>query len=206
MKTHSSKILPSLTTALGFIIVTLLANLRLVESWETESFYIANAASRAYPDLAQVMTIVTHLGATWFWIASIVLVGVYSTKTRKFSPLLQLILSLILAEALTFLLKELTLRPRPHDLLDNVNLPIGEASGYSFPSGHAVRVVAMSLTVIANFRWLSIPVLIIQALVLTSRIVLGLHYPLDVVGGLLLGVFIYQISSVSIMAFTIHKS
>ena len=65
---------------------------------------------------------------------------------------------------------------------------------YGFPSGHAVIVSACAAVTLALFRGtprklaVSIILAVEAALVCISRVYIGGHYPLDVVGGILLGV------------------
>ncbi len=65
---------------------------------------------------------------------------------------------------------------------------------YAFPSGHAAIVAAGVAVVLALYRgsarrtFLSIILSIEAALVCISRLYVGAHYPLDVLGGILLGI------------------
>ena len=59
----------------------------------------------------------------------------------------------------------------------------------SFPSGHTVRIVSAALPIAFYFSrlWISIAVASVIALVACSRLWLGMHYPLDALGGILVG-------------------
>lgn len=58
---------------------------------------------------------------------------------------------------------------------------------FSFPSGHTLHAVAFSVIAIAWFPALTLPLLLFAMLVAMSRVVLGLHYPSDVLAGIALG-------------------
>jgi undecaprenyl-diphosphatase len=69
----------------------------------------------------------------------------------------------------------------------NIDLAIPPLDQYSFPSGHTMHAVAFSIIVIAHHHELIYLVMPFTALIALSRIVLGLHYPTDVIVGGLIG-------------------
>ncbi|MGB4589920.1 MAG: phosphatase PAP2 family protein [Clostridiaceae bacterium] len=72
------------------------------------------------------------------------------------------------------------------------SLRLETATGYSFPSGHA-QGAASSLTAVALYfknRILSILCGILIFLIGFSRVYLGVHYPKDVIGGIIFGILI----------------
>ena len=80
-------------------------------------------------------------------------------------------------------------RTRPCRVLHNVRLLVGCGSGYSFPSSHAVNNFAAAI-VLAFFipgakRWF----FGFAAIVAFSRIYVGVHFPFDVIGGCVIGLF-----------------
>lgn len=88
-----------------------------------------------------------------------------------------------------FALKEAVRRARP--VLAH---PVAHASGFSFPSGHASGSAAAyaSLALVLGGRWAPRPVRVVLAIlvpvvVATTRVFLGVHFPSDVVAGLVLG-------------------
>ncbi|HRE55830.1 MAG TPA: phosphatase PAP2 family protein [Candidatus Competibacter sp.] len=87
-------------------------------------------------------------------------------------------------------LKARTTRSRPcarSRLIQPRAAPLDE---YSFPSGHTLHAVSFTLIAVYHYpalRWLLAPFAVLVAL---SRIVLGLHYPSDVLAGALLGAIV----------------
>jgi undecaprenyl-diphosphatase len=65
---------------------------------------------------------------------------------------------------------------------------------FSFPSGHTLHAVSFSLVAIGYFPWLAVPLLAFAALVAISRVVLGLHYPSDVLVSIVVGVALARVS------------
>ena len=86
-----------------------------------------------------------------------------------------------------FLLKRVIARTRPEGNWGNV---YRKTDPYSFPSGHSVRGGLILVLAINTFeqKWL-IMLFVIWAILMTlSRIMTGVHYFLDVVGGFVLGI------------------
>jgi membrane-associated phospholipid phosphatase len=103
-----------------------------------------------------------------------------------------LIFTLCISDALNTMVKELVGRLRPFLTLENVRLLVGQGDSYSFPSGHAANSSAIATVIAYEYRkkkWVYIPVIILALLICYSRIYVGVHYPLDVLGGILLGIF-----------------
>ncbi len=103
---------------------------------------------------------------------------------------LLLIPTLILSDQLSSaVLKPLVGRLRPCKTLDMFRLLIHCGSRYGFPSGHATNIAAAAFLLTVYFkRWRALAVFIV-ILVGYSRIYVGVHYPLDVAAGYLLGIF-----------------
>lgn len=84
-------------------------------------------------------------------------------------------------------LKASTERPRPYQACASISCLTAPLDRFSFPSGHTLHAVVFSVIVTAYYPTLGWLVWPFTALVAASRLVLGLHYPTDVVVGALLG-------------------
>lgn len=130
--------------------------------------------------------VVSRLGDGVFWY-SLMLVLPLIYGLEGFQASLHMAATGGIALALYKSLKGATRRQRPcHYASDIVNL-VAPLDQYSFPSGHTLHAVSFSTVAIAYFpplAWLLIP---FTVLVASSRVILGLHYPSDVLMATLIG-------------------
>jgi undecaprenyl-diphosphatase len=99
-----------------------------------------------------------------------------------------------IALALYKLLKRWTRRPRPFASDARIHAWIAPLDEFSFPSGHTLHAVAFTLVALAHYpilAWVLIP---FTASVAASRVVLGLHYPSDVLAATGIGVALAGLS------------
>ncbi|WP_135853516.1 phosphatase PAP2 family protein [Halorussus salinus] len=135
------------------------------------------------PWMRELFTLITQLGDAWFLFAAVAFVYWFGDRRRG-----AFALSAILgALALTLALKGLFALPRPP-----VELQVGHASGYGFPSGHAIgATVLWGLLALVlergSHRWRAVGAGAVVAVVATSRLVIGVHYVADVAIGIGIG-------------------
>lgn len=141
------------------------------------------------PFLDEAMRFVTILGnfsIAWVMLA---LVLILIPKTRKigFVVMAAVILDSVLCNVI---LKNIFVRPRPCDVNTAINLLIPRPLGYSFPSGHtSASFAAVSVLYFSGERKIWKVALALAILIAFSRMYLYVHYPTDVLGGILVGIF-----------------
>ena len=138
------------------------------------------------PIMDKLMITLTHLGnGGMIWII-ISVVLVISKKYRKigFMAIAALILSTILGEGI---LKHVVKRIRPSANIPAVNLLIAKPLSYSFPSGHTTSSFAVAGVLAKYFKKYALEFFSLASLISFSRLYLYVHYPTDVLAGIVLG-------------------
>jgi membrane-associated phospholipid phosphatase len=158
----------------------------------------------ASPAMDAVMSALTSV---WWWMPVYVIAGVYliaKYKLRGATLLLGAIVVVAFSDQIAQLLIKPTFdRPRPCALIGEaravewIRLPVGERQGPSFPSSHALNNAAVAMFFGLAFRSRLLFGLLFAAATLIgiSRMYLGLHYPSDILGGLIIGSLIGWILS-----------
>lgn len=154
--------------------------------------------------LDSIMVFITTLGnGGLIWIA-IAVICLFSKKYRKcgIAMGLALLLSFILGNVI---LKNLVARPRPCWIDSSVTLLIKNPTDYSFPSGHSFASFAGATVIFMYHKKEGIIALILAALIAFSRLYLFVHYPSDVLGGAILGIFVAVISVWIVNKYLLNK-
>jgi len=142
-------------------------------------------ASLRTPFLDNFFSAVTHLGDTGIvWIVlALILLCIRKTRPLGVCMALALIFDLLLCN---MILKPLVGRIRPYELRE-VALLIKAPHDASFPSGHTAVSFAAAGVVALRRSKLAIPALILASIIAFSRLYLYVHFPTDVLGGILVG-------------------
>jgi len=139
--------------------------------------------------LDTVMGVTTYLGSDYFYLAALSFLYwcVDSLGTMRLFVLF--LSSFYLGDAV----KEITRLPRPFQVHPEIEPRFAEtAEGFAFPSGHALQATVFWGWLAISFRkrWLYIAAPILALLIGFSRLYLGLHWPRDVLAGLVIGLAI----------------
>lgn len=168
---------------------------RWITKFERLDLYLGQAFNRCgvWPLICQPFRWVSRLGDGVIWYSIFVLLPlVYGWAGLLLT--LQLAITGGLCTWIYLLLKRSTSRLRPCDASDHIEARMPPLDKYSFPSGHTLHAVAFTTLLIAALPSFAGLLMGFTLLVALSRLVLGLHYPSDVMAGALLGWLLARLS------------
>ena len=142
-----------------------------------------NRASRIAP-ARRFFGLVSRLGDGAFWYA--LMLGMPFLGASWRASVLMAVVGAVATLAYRQL-KEGTRRPRPCDVHETLTISVAPLDRFSFPSGHTLHAVAFTVLACAVVPALAPLLVPFAVLVALSRLVLGLHYPSDVLVGAGLG-------------------
>jgi membrane-associated phospholipid phosphatase len=150
--------------------------------WDESLFRFLNDVPAA---LASVLTPLSHLFRPAGIAIVIVLAAVYVVaRNRSIMPVAAGAVAAAAGWALANLAKVIADRPRPYQAIAGAVLRQPPAHGTSFPSSHTAVTVAVVIALLPFLPRAMAGVAIAYAvLVGWSRVYLGVHYPLDILGG-----------------------
>jgi len=166
--------------------------LKFINYLDTSLFYLINhnMMKNMYFDI--IMPFITNPRNFYILFLIIWFLMVFSSKYRYRIAGWSIIIAVAISDVLSSkILKHLILRPRPFEVLPDVYKLVSSA-GPSFPSSHAVNsfTVATLITLFLKNPVYTTIAFIVAFLSGFSRIYVGVHYPLDVIAGAIIGVFL----------------
>ncbi|MFW9929652.1 MAG: phosphatase PAP2 family protein [Candidatus Thorarchaeota archaeon] len=141
--------------------------------------------------------IISLLGSAYFYIT--VLALIYWTVSKKTG--LRLFYLLFITSYINILIKGIFGIIRPYQAYPNEIKPIVTEPGYSFPSSHAQTAGTFWGYVGSSYKsnsYVIILSIIIISLISISRVYLGVHYPSDVIVGIVIGLIVLVVSLYSL--------
>lgn len=140
-----------------------------------------------HPILDSIMVFITRLGDMgMIWILLAIILFLFP-KTRKVGVILviALCINIILCNGL---LKHIIARVRPCDINTSISLLITRPTDFSFPSGHtSASFTTVMVLYLVHEKKLWKTSLIVACLIAFSRMYLYVHYPSDIIGGIIIG-------------------
>jgi undecaprenyl-diphosphatase len=136
--------------------------------------------------LARFFGTISRLGDGAFWYALMLAIALFGGPGGRIAAL-HMALTGLVAAALYRLLKRWTRRPRPFRAHSEIIAHVPPLDEFSFPSGHTLHAVCFTIIALAYFPLLAPLLIPFALLVAASRVVLGLHYPSDVLAATLIG-------------------
>ena len=123
------------------------------------------------------------LGFVWIAIALVA-----TLLSRQPSLLLLVVAADGFADGLARVVKSLVDRPRPPLRYPEPEPLVAVPLDHSFPSGHAATSFACATILATAVPRLAVPLYVLAVAIAFSRVYVGVHYPLDVLGGAVLGI------------------
>jgi undecaprenyl-diphosphatase len=156
---------------------------------DTALFYFFNVKlQNGFFDL--LMPVLTNLGYWRIPLGLMVILLLVFGKRKGRVTVLLLVVGIALSDQLcNSFLKPLIQRIRPCNVLENIHLLVNCTRAYSFPSSHAMNIFTGCLLLSYSYRKIRLLLFIIAILVSYSRVYVGVHYPFDVLAGVVLGIF-----------------
>lgn len=158
------------------------------------SFFSERMRNGLFDAIMPFVSIINNHGEVWIALAIILMIN-KNTEVRRLgiSVLISVAIGYILGDQI---IKNVVARTRPIGAEFNFNFIISLPKSYSFPSGHTTSSFAAFGAFLFSKAKRKYWVLLLAALISFSRMYLHVHYPSDVLGGIVLGLFCSKIGIV----------
>lgn len=178
------------TSIILFLLFLLVAGLTMVEAVVSFDTMLGENMYK-FTDMDRFFIFLSFVGSRLFFYPALFVLSIVLLFKRKWPLVLFIWCNLVGVRLLNTFLKSIFSRERP--TLEH----IVEAGYYSFPSGHSMNsmaffgAIAMLVLIMVRSDWIRRTVVIscigLIILIGWSRVYLGVHFPLDVLGGFLMG-------------------
>ncbi len=166
--------------------------MNLFNSFEIKILHnLHNAVQCSFLDkFMPIVTKLANVGIIWIIIA-VILILFKKTRRTGVTMAIALILGLIFGN---MILKPLVARIRPYDFDPSIVLLIPPEKDYAFPSGHTLASFEGAVSIFLYHKKAGICAILLAIVIAFSRLYLMVHYPLDVISAVILGISFAYIS------------
>jgi undecaprenyl-diphosphatase len=172
-----------------FVVTSALVFSDVTQNWDAATAVQINTANASMVFI-NLMVFLSLYGREWFWIP---LVGVMIVLGSRETKILAAELAILFVAGIVIgdTLKIILVRPRPFETVAGIitRVPTAGDTNSSYPSGHALIVSIGAVFSLVKFKvkWVAVLLSLEAALVCNSRVFVGVHYPMDVLGGIFAG-------------------
>lgn len=179
-----------LATALLYLLLQVPA----VERLNTDLFLWINQFY--WPPLAELTAVLESAEPLFMGILLVIILAYFDRHDLA----LCVLIAMVIVSVYVFVVKDLTAVPRPFDSLTGINIAY-YPGGHSYPSGHAAGAFAAFSAWCFREKRHYLPLLGFASLIAFSRVYIGVHYPLDVIAGAVIGLIIgYSVARLDLTA------
>ena len=125
----------------------------------------------------------------WFMFLGLLILWIIDGKIKK-EQALHAFISSIVAWLTAEMLKSLTETTRPFIVNGADPLTLTVPNGHSFPSAHTAVAFAIAVTIWLHDRSVGYVFILLAVLVGVGRILANVHYPIDIIGGAVVGIVV----------------
>ncbi|MBR0138446.1 MAG: phosphatase PAP2 family protein [Erysipelotrichaceae bacterium] len=134
-----------------------------------------------------LMPVITYLGSVSVFYIFVALIMLTKEKYRNTAIIL--LVSIAAGYVLgNLILKNVIARSRPFWIREGMEIIVKKPTDYSFPSGHTVSATVSAMVLLIRHHKLGFFAMILSSLIAFSRLYLYVHFPSDVLGGIILGI------------------
>jgi undecaprenyl-diphosphatase len=168
------------------------AGMRAVALWD-EVWCVRFNHAAAIPWVCALFRAASRLGDGIFWYA--LMAGLLAIGGAAAVPAVTHMGAVgVVGVAVYKWLKSRTSRPRPFQVQTAIRVAADPLDRFSFPSGHTLHAVSFAIIAISYYPSLALLLVPVAVLIAGSRLVLGLHYPTDVLAGAAIGAVLACVS------------
>src|SRR3989441_8374868 len=172
---------------IGFVLPLL--GLRILgtsaDSYVATTLYHSIAGNTLVPIIYGIATV-----GDLIWVPLVFWLYVFRKDSNEWTSSLILAVAMVTAMALTDLLKTAFNLPRPFQVSSLGIAARGEIpTNPGFPSGHTTNAFTVATVIWSRYAAWRVPFVVLAISTGVSMVILGLHFPSDVLGGVFLGIF-----------------